>query len=672
MWAAWHVDDLIALVRRRYPDWDGFDHPPFVAEEVDEKRATVEKARQLIGEAEMNRLLAHWRYDELIGRLETLGKESVLLWNRVPAQGDLAILYRPQLDRAAFALQMQKLLYGRGPAPRRLQQFSGYAARNYLPNKWTFPTYFLFLTHSGEELFVKPEVARWFLKYLGMGERYAPYPSGELYGLLRERAHALQDALQMYGPRDMVDVQSFLWICARESAARTGGLDVEAQIELDVPDDGLALGETVYGAATGGRPLRESEEEAGEEVALPTVGDLLEPLFQAFKLLGGAATVDELEAGVARILGLSPAQRTVRQDPGRGKQTKLGYRLSWGRTRLKNRGLIEKVERGFWQLTEKGDEAEFAEDAERAQAIREEQARLQEAAAAGALRESDPGYEAISLSQLAAETGYGEADLERWVQAIQRKGQAIFYGPPGTGKTFLARRLGRYLVGGGDGFIDLVQFHPAYAYEDFIQGIRPVTQLDGRLTYEMTPGRFLQFCRAAGERTGVCVLVIDEINRANLSRVFGELMYLLEYREQSIPLAGGGNFRIPENVRLIGTMNTADRSIALVDHALRRRFAFIGVGPNYELLRRYHQERGTGFPADRLVDVLQELNERINDPNYAVGITYFLRPDLGEQIAGVWRMEIEPYLEEYFFDRPEDVDALRWERVREQLWPDVL
>lgn len=667
MFATWHVDDLVALVRRRYPEWDGFDHAPFVADEITYKWEAVEKAQQLIGEAEMNRLLTHWQYDELIGRLESLGKETNLLWNRAPAKGDLAILYRPELDRAAFALQMQKLLYGRGPAPQRLQQFSSYAARNYLPNKWTFPTYFLFLTHPGEELFIKPQVARWFLKFLGMGDHYVPYPSGEVYGLLRERAHALQDALQKYGPQDMVDVQSFLWICARESAARTGGLDVESQIELDVPAAGE---ESAYGLPAPGQALRETGTETGDEVELPTVGELLEPLFQAFKLLGGAAAVDELEAAVARILGLSPAQRVVLQDPGRGNQTKLGYRLSWGRTRLKNRGLVEKVERGFWQLTEKGDEAEFVEDAEQARAIQKEQASLQRATgtAVRAVQEAGPDYEPYSLAQLATDTGYSKGELAQWVQAIRRKGQAIFYGPPGTGKTFLARRLARHLAGGGDGFVDLVQFHPAYAYEDFIQGIRPVTQTDGRLTYEMTPGRFLQFCQAARQRTGVCVLIIDEINRANLSRVFGELMYLLEYREQSIPLAGGGDFRIPENVRLIGTMNTADRSIALVDHALRRRFAFIALGPNYELLRRYHQERETGFPVERLVDVLQRLNERINDPNYAVGITYFLRPNLDRHIAGVWRMEIEPYLEEYFFDRPAEVDTFRWTEVRKQLW----
>ena len=141
----------------------------------------------------------------------------------------------------------------------------------------------------------------------------------------------------------------------------------------------------------------------------------------------------------------------------------------------------------------------------------------------------------------------------------------------------------------------MVQFHPAYSYEDFIQGIRPQSLPDGRLSYPLLPGRFLDFCARAQQHAGRCVLVIDEINRANLAGVFGEVMALLEYRDHCIPLAGGGSFAIPANVHIIGTMNTADRSIALVDYALRRRFAFIELGPNYETLRRFHAR--TGFAA---------------------------------------------------------------------------
>jgi 5-methylcytosine-specific restriction protein B len=275
----------------------------------------------------------------------------------------------------------------------------------------------------------------------------------------------------------------------------------------------------------------------------------------------------------------------------------------------------------------------------------------------------------ISLPQLAEDTGFDEAELARWVRAIERKGQAILYGPPGTGKTFVAEKLAQHLIGGGDGFFDLVQFHPAYAYEDFVQGIRPQSQGD-HLSYPVVPGRFLDFCAEASQRAGRCVLIIDEINRANLSRVFGELMYLLEYRERAIPLAAGGQpFQIPANVRLIGTMNTADRSIALVDHALRRRFAFLALYPNYDLLRRYHQRRQTGFPVEGLIAVLQRLNGQINDPHYAVGVTFFLTSHLADELEDIWRMEIEPYLEEYFFDQPGKVADFRWEAVQSKVAP---
>lgn len=269
------------------------------------------------------------------------------------------------------------------------------------------------------------------------------------------------------------------------------------------------------------------------------------------------------------------------------------------------------------------------------------------------------------LERCAEDTGFDVAVLRSWVNATDRKGQAIFYGPPGTGKTFMAEHLARHMVGGGDGFTDLVQFHPAYAYEDFIQGIRPVTRPDGELEYQMVPGRFLEFCRKAQNRSGICVLIIDEINRANLSRVFGELMYLLEYRDKSIPLSGGGTFRIPRNVRLLGTMNTADRSIALVDHALRRRFAFVPLRPRFEILRAYHDT--TGKTVDSLIEKLTQINKAIADPNYHLGITFFLDPELDSNLEAIWRMEIEPYLEEFFFDDAATVERFRWEKIEEEL-----
>lgn len=192
-----------------------------------------------------------------------------------------------------------------------------------------------------------------------------------------------------------------------------------------------------------------------------------------------------------------------------------------------------------------------------------------------------PSYSASDFSR---ESSFDALTIELWHRALLRKKHVVFQGPPGTGKTFVAERLARLMVSETTGFSDVVQFHPGYAYEDFIQGIRP-RLIEGRLTYELESGRFVLFCEKARGRDGraPCVLVIDEINRANLSKVFGELMYLLEYRDKTIPLAAGGErFQIPENVYIIGTMNTADRSIALVDHALRRRFQFIRLRPEYK------------------------------------------------------------------------------------------
>lgn len=276
--------------------------------------------------------------------------------------------------------------------------------------------------------------------------------------------------------------------------------------------------------------------------------------------------------------------------------------------------------------------------------------------------EKNPIY---TIEQFVAETFLPREDIERWVRAIMRKRQVIFYGPPGTGKTFIAQRLAKHLIGGDDGFTEILQFHPSYAYEDFMQGLRPKALKDGGIEYAMVPGRFKEFCNRARECKDKCVLVLDEINRANLSRVFAELMYLLEYRAESVPLAAGDRFQIPSNVFIIGTMNTADRSIALVDHALRRRFAFLSLYPNYDVLKKFHVE--TGFEPSGLIKVLQRLNTAINDKHYSVGMSFFLDREIKAKIQDVWQMEIEPYVEELFFDQPDKAASFTWDRVSQDI-----
>ena len=176
---------------------------------------------------------------------------------------------------------------------------------------------------------------------------------------------------------------------------------------------------------------------------------------------------------------------------------------------------------------------------------------------------------------------------EEVVDLLEDKRQIIFQGPPGTGKTFVARRLARYYEEQGGG-AEIVQFHPSYAYEDFVEGYRP-RLLNGQPGFELVEGPLKRLAHRANEdRDHIYVLVIDELNRGNVAKVFGELYYLLEYRDDRIRLQyaddlGAGEdarFGLPPNLWIVATMNTADRSIALMDAALRRRFYFVDYFPD--------------------------------------------------------------------------------------------
>jgi 5-methylcytosine-specific restriction protein B len=275
-----------------------------------------------------------------------------------------------------------------------------------------------------------------------------------------------------------------------------------------------------------------------------------------------------------------------------------------------------------------------------------------------------PTQAGYSLEDFARESRFEVLDIKNWRDRLKRKKHIVLQGPPGTGKTFVAERLARAIVSETQGFVETVQFHPSYAYEDFMEGIRPEV-VEGQLTFNIRSGRFLDFCKEAARRGDApCVMLIDEVNRGNLSRVFGELMYLLEYRDKSIPLsASGRDFHVPQNVFIIGTMNTADRSIALVDHALRRRFSFIYLGPNYDVLEAHLSEHD--LPVKNLIQALQQVNSAINDRNYEIGISFFLADGarIKQNLPVIWEGEIEPYLEEYFYDQPDKVDELRWRKL---------
>jgi 5-methylcytosine-specific restriction protein B len=254
------------------------------------------------------------------------------------------------------------------------------------------------------------------------------------------------------------------------------------------------------------------------------------------------------------------------------------------------------------------------------------------------------------------------------VDLAGRAKQLLFAGPPGTGKTLAARTLANALASEA-GHVRLVQFHPTYAYEDFVEGIRPVLEDDDSdegLRYELRRGVLRTLVEeATSTPNDAFFLVVDEINRANLPRVLGELLFALEYRgpdnEVELPYSGERIF-VPDNLWLIGTMNTADRSVALMDAAMRRRFREFRFDVDLEALRRWHAQRTSADLGDEAVTRLERLNAEVVallDEDRAIGHSFLMREDLADIGFGtIWGEDLAPVLRDHLLGRTDDLPAL--------------
>jgi hypothetical protein len=527
---------MLELVRLRYPNWSGFSDPSFVKDEVEYKHRTITKAKELLAESELSRLIRERDFQGCIDRFDKIGKDTNLLWRSVPQQGDLNILYKVAPHAEEFCRAMLDLLYGNGDSSERFGQYIDFVQARELPNKWTFPTFFLFVCHPDSELFVKPDTTKWFMTLMGDPDSFSKQPSASSYRAILAAARALSQGFQQYSPRDMVDIQGLIWACSRAKKEKS---QTNALLTTDQTENTTQVAETI---------APKVNESSREPYSLKDALD----------------------------------------------------------------GLFIEPER-----------------------------------------------------------------FEEILSLLKNKMNLIIQGPPGVGKTFFSKRLAYAIM--GEKAVDrlgMIQFHQTFAYEDFVQGYRPTGS-----GFALRDGIFFRFCeKARQDPKHAYVFIIDEINRGNLSKVFGELMMLIEPDKRgtdwAIPVTYGrrpeDTFYVPENLYLIGLMNTADRSLAMVDYALRRRFAFVDLKPGFEApqFAAYLLERGaTVSLVNHIKKKMNELNARISQdtanlgPGYRIGHSFFCTiapgsiPDQ-EWYSRVVRTEIEPLLREYWFDDPSQAEAL--------------
>ena len=407
-------------------------------------------------------------------------------------------------------------------------------------------------------------------------------------------------------------------------------------------------------------------EDAKDNVSKAEFLKWFKPLLEALKDLGGAATPKEARGKIIENETLSEDE--VAQTRGKTNVNKFENEVAFARNYLVYSGYIDNSERGVWKITDAGrtvimtDELAF----EIARNVRKNQAnirteKIEDVEDIAYAEDKELKYEPYTKEDFLKEVFIEEDKYLKLVKTLEYKRNIILQGAPGVGKTFVAKRLAYSMMGMRDyDRVEMVQFHQSYSYEDFVMGYRP--NEDGG--FKLHNGTFYEFCnRAKDDKENDYFFIIDEINRGNLSKIFGELFMLIEKDKRGSQLDllySDESFSVPDNLYIIGMMNTADRSLAMLDYALRRRFAFFDFIPAFETNSfKEYQESKKNEKFNKLIQRVRELNKIIEEDStlgagFRIGHSYFCteKEITDELLYTIVNFELIPLLNEYWFDEP--------------------
>ena len=406
----------------------------------------------------------------------------------------------------------------------------------------------------------------------------------------------------------------------------------------------------------------------------------------ALRELGGSAKRKDVHEKIVELYEIGEDE--LAETYSKTGAPKVFNSIDWARNYLAYEGIIDKnVPNGIWSLSSLGQKIIISDDL--AGKIIAKWNKIK-----AAVRENksipeidlEPYYEYIAMKEevlvkydkddFLSEVYMNSEDYDTLHGLLLVKKNLILQGAPGVGKTFTAKRLAYSIMGCRDeSRVEFIQFHQNYSYEDFIMGYKPAGD-----TFELEPGIFYEFCKkAADDEERPYFFIIDEINRGNMSKIFGELLMLIEadYRGKEAKLAYNKKpFSVPKNLYIIGMMNTADRSLAMIDYALRRRFSFFTMEPGFASKGfQAYQKSFENDVFDTLIEKVQDLNIEISKDSalgsgFCIGHSYFCGQDevTDEWMQSVVEYDIIPMLSEYWFD---DTSRLqKWQNVLRSVFND--